>query len=198
MIMSFLNHTNKQNPENETALAKEKAVYLLWEKQTEVIEVIYRARQAESIDDASAQVWLQEVHSIRHIAQDQFILARSITTTNEKIKSTISEFQDKMDSYKSKITSIERSMNAENRIHKISSKFANEFDMLEQKQVINIETKRYLYDQLKMYSEALSRNISNTSIRSNIRDELLHDLIDDFYVEIQGVYIKTAPAKSRI
>jgi hypothetical protein len=197
-MVNILDRLGSLHDNTDTALGKEKAVYSLWKIQEDADLIFDRAMQCKCIDELLAQTWRQEINTIRQYTQDSFLLARSTEIVKEKSQATISEFQKIVESYISRIIQLERNMSIETRVKRINDGFVTNFDLLARQQVIGLTTKQELYNQLKIYAESLTKNINDFSLRSSIKNELLHSLVDDFHRDVYIIYRKAMLTKKRI
>jgi hypothetical protein len=198
VIVNILDRLSNLNSHSDTAPAKEKATYSMWEAQKEAILVFHRAKYCKCIDELLVQNWTQEINTVRQSSQDSFLLAKSIDIVNEKVRSTVSQFQTTVESYISRTILLERGLDVKTRVQRLNDGFTNDFDLLAHQQIIEPKIKQDLYNQLKIYAGSLTKNINDVSLRSSIRDELLHSLVDDFHREIYTIYRKAASTRKRI
>jgi hypothetical protein len=186
------------NSHSDTALAKEKAIYSMWEAQNEATLIFDRAKHCKCIDEILVQSWTQEINTVRQSSQDSFLLAKSIDIVNEKVRLTVSQFQTTVEAYISRTIPLERSLDVKTRVQRLNDGFTTDFDLLARQQIIEPKIKQDLYNQLRIYAESLTKNINDMSLRSSIKDELLHSLVDDFHREIYTIYRKALSTRKRI
>jgi hypothetical protein len=197
-MVNILDRLSNLNSHSDTALAKEKAIYSMWEAQKEAILIFDRAKHCKCIDELLVQSWTQEINTVRQSSQDSFLLAKSIDIVNEKVRLTVSQFQTTVEAYISRTIPLERSLDVKTRVQRLNDGFTADFDLLARQQIIEPKTKQDLYSQLKIYAESLTENINDISLRSSIKDELLHSLIDDFHRQVYTIYRKAISNRKRI
>jgi hypothetical protein len=196
--MNIFGSFSNQSLEVDCALEKQSAIRTLWKIQQEARELINRGNQAECLTDSDAQAWVNEINSSRQIIQDSFLLPLQADLVRDKISIAISEFTKKVDEYTSPVLLSERSMDVESRARNIAQKFIAQFDVLAQQQHIDGKTREYLRSEVEMYFNSLKRNISDRSMRPGVKMQLLHELVDDFYEEVQKIYSDESLSKKRI
>jgi hypothetical protein len=196
--MNLFDSFGKHNSETDSALAKQKAVNDLWKIQASTVEIINRGCHSECLTDAQAQAWIQELNGIRQVIQDSFLLCHSLQLVQDKASAAISEFTHKAEGYKSEVVSLERNMDIEERVQNMIKRFIEQFESLAQRQRMDGRTKEYLRSEVEMYANSLKRNISDHSMRPSVKKQLLHELVDDFFIEVSQVYREATLPRGRI
>jgi hypothetical protein len=197
-VINLFGSLNKQDPDILSALAKQKAVNELWKIQTDTTEIIQRGNQAECLSNKEAESWIDQLNLLRQIIQDRFLLAINLETIQKISSAAVSEFNQKAISFQNQIVDLERNMNVETRIKNIISKIFVQFNLLHQQKLIDVKTMEYLRNEVDIYHSSLKRNINDYSMRSEVKIQLLHELIDDFYSELNQIYTKVKSTQKRI
>lgn len=185
--MSIFGHKDQNS---KLALAKQEAVFSLWEIQTDGQKMLIRGIQSKCITEAEVQDLMQKINLERQKIQDSFLLCSSLNKVQEYIENCKNQFQEIVKMYVEQIISREHSLEPEVRIKNINDNFQSQFNQLYQGRKIEKETRHYLESQLELFSNALRKNLAENQLRPNIKSILLHELIDDYYQEVNQIYLQ--------
>jgi len=192
---------HKRDSSADLAVIKQNGVAMLWKLQSDTIDTIYRCLQADGISEGQANEWIGGLNSLRQVLQDSFLVASRPNSVQEKIKASFEKLKLEADRYSQEAIKLERDLTPQDRVGNLNANFISQFKKLEasgqsKREIGQMKTR--LQSQIELFAQTLKRNADDQSLRPNIKEKLLHELVDDYYQEIRQIYVDSVPSMDRM
>lgn len=195
--MSFLRTLSSGAPTTEAALLKQSGVQRLLGLQRAATGLFKRAVYAECLSEQQAVEWEQEINRFRLELQDTFLITMHVPQIKELIQRAEQQFVNLVKHRESLARERERAMTIEDRLRNLVSHFDFQLRQLQARGEIDQRAVAELKNQTQMYFAALRRNLDEPSMRANIKVNLGHELIDDYYNNVNAIVAETIARSQR-
>ncbi len=135
-----------------------------------------------------ADEWIEHINQTRLELQDRFLLEMSVEGVEVEVRHAQQMLADIVKGILDSVKRREYSMSTEERIRNILLNFRMQIKQAYERGLIDQYAMHELQNQARLYAQALRESIGNPNIREDIRRRLAHELVDDFYANINHIY----------
>lgn len=195
--MSFLRTLSSGTSTTEAALLKQNGVLRLLGLQRAAVALFKRAMYAGCLSEQQTAEWEQEINRSRLELQDTFLVVMHVPQIKELAQRAEQQFISLVKHRETLARDQERAMTVEDRLRNLVAHFDFQLRQLQARGAIDQRAGAELRNQTQMYFAALRRNLDEPSMRANIKMNLGHELIDDYYNNVNDIISETVARSQR-
>ena len=189
---------DKRRELSELAEMKQEAVFRLWQLQLEAFEVIRRGVLTDCVSEEQSSNWKKKINQSRLSIQDSFLLETKLSKAKVLVAKANEEFSRSTQPVSEQIERAELEVDPPERIARLGKNFTKLFDDAHTQGLITAKDRESVRITVSQYYEALARNLHSSELRSNIRANLLNELIIEYYKQVLNLYQEITRRRNQI